>query len=145
MAKEKYGEFSNFSNYGIEMDNMWWKTPEYYFQAQKFTDKKHQDKIRLAIDAKTAFALGRSKKVSIREDWEEIKGDIMYKAILKKFQTYPNLKELLLSTKDAEIIENTPHDSYWGNGSDGKGKNMLGKILMKIRTELSLGNKTNEK
>ena len=108
MAREAYGKFSNFAPYGIEIDGLWWKTPEYYFQAQKFLDEAHKEKIANAADTKIAFKLGRSRAVSIRDDWELIKDEVMYQAILKKFQTYPKLRALLLSTEDAEIIENSP-------------------------------------
>ena len=111
--------------YGIEIGGLWWKTPEYYFQAQKFLDEVHKEKIANAADVKTAFKLGRSRAVPIREDWEAIKDEVMYRAILKKFQTYPKLRALLLGTEDAEIIENSPLDDYWACGKDGKGKNML--------------------
>ena len=43
---------------------------------------------------------------------------------------------LLLSTGDAKLVEHTENDSYWGDGGDGSGRNMLGQILMQIRTEL---------
>lgn len=49
---------------------------------------------------------------------------------------HSDLTQLLLDTKDAKIIEHTENDDYWGDGGDGKGKNMLGKILMKVREEL---------
>lgn len=42
-----------------------------------------------------------------------------------------------LSTGHEELIEHTTHDSYWADGGDGNGKNMLGKLLMQVRRELS--------
>ena len=76
-TKDKYGEFSNFAKYGIEQDCEWWKTTEHYFQVQKFIDEEYQERIRNAPNAKIAANLGRSRKVPIREDWEEIKDDVM--------------------------------------------------------------------
>jgi predicted NAD-dependent protein-ADP-ribosyltransferase YbiA (DUF1768 family) len=46
------------------------------------------------------------------------------------------IKKALLSTKNEEIVEDNPNNSFWGNGKDGKGENQMGKILMKIRSEL---------
>ncbi|GBO54731.1 hypothetical protein APA_2782 [Pseudanabaena sp. lw0831] len=133
---QAYSEFSNFAPFGIELDNQWWRTTEHYFQAQKFLDKAYQDKIRHAPDPKTAANLGRSRAVTIREDWEEIKDDVMRKAVLQKFQTHPKLRELLISTGNEDIVENAPGDYYWGCGADGSGKNMLGKILQEVRTQI---------
>ena len=136
-ARGKYGAFSNFSRHGIELDGLWWKTTEHYFQAQKFTNEEYKEKIRNAPDPKTAATLGRSRKIKLRDDWEHIKDDVMREAVRTKFQFHPELRELLLSTDNEEIIENAPGDYYWGCGKDGTGKNMLGKILMEVRHELS--------
>ena len=133
---DKYGEFSNFSRHGVELDGEWWSTTEHYFQAQKFEDPEYRKKIRTAATPKQTAELGRSRKLPLRHDWEEVKDEVMYKAILKKFQTHPKLKELLLSTGDEEIVENAPGDYYWGCGKDGSGQNKLGQILMSVRQEL---------
>ena len=45
-------------------------------------------------------------------------------------------RELLLSTGDATLVEHTENDSYWGDGGDGSGKSMLGRVLMEVRDEL---------
>ena len=42
----------------------------------------------------------------------------------------------LLSTGERKLIEDSPVDYYWGCGEDGSGVNMLGKLLMELRTEL---------
>ncbi len=136
---DKYGEFSNFSKYGVELDGEWWPTTEHYFQAQKFEDTEYRTKIRTAATAKQTAELGSSRQVPIRQDWEEAKDEIMHKAVLKKFQTYASLKELLISTGDEEIVENAPGDYYWGCGKDGTGQNKLGQILMRVRQELGRG------
>ncbi|MBT3014018.1 MAG: NADAR family protein [Candidatus Thiodiazotropha sp. (ex Lucina aurantia)] len=135
-TNKQYGEFSNFSKHGIELDGLWWKTTEHYFQAQKFSDPEYREKIRLAPDPKAAANLGRSRKVPIRKDWESVKDDVMRMAVQKKFTTHPELRELLVSTGAENIVENAPGDYYWGCGADGSGKNMLGIILQEVRDEL---------
>lgn len=135
-TKDEYGEFSNFSKHPFEVDGVIWPTSEHYFQAQKFEDKEYQEKIRTTPSAMLAARLGRSRKVPIRADWEETKDEVMFRAVLAKFQARTELKELLLSTGQEEIIEQTTSDYYWGCGTDGTGKNMLGKILMRVRDEL---------
>jgi N-glycosidase YbiA len=135
-TKDPFGEFSNFSRHPIEIDGLLWPTSEHYFQAQKFDDRDYQERIRTTPSAMIAARLGRSRKVPIRADWEEIKDDTMYRAVSAKFQAHADLKELLLSTGDEEIIEKTTGDHYWGCGTDGTGKNMLGIILMRVRDEL---------
>jgi ribA/ribD-fused uncharacterized protein len=135
-TNDEFGKFSNFSKHGVELDGLWWKTTEHYFQAQKFLDQEYKEKIRVAATAKEAANLGRSRKIPIRNDWEEIKDNVMKKAVLEKFQTHGKLKELLLSTGNEQLVESAPSDYYWGCGSDGTGKNKLGVILEEVRDQL---------
>ena len=60
----------------------------------------------------------------------------MEAAVLRKFETHPDLRALLLATGDEELVENAPDDYYWGRGADGTGANTLGKILMHVRSLL---------
>lgn len=57
----------------------------------------------------------------------------MRKALVAKFTQHPELKTLLLSTGTAKLIEHTANDDYWGDGGDGTGQNMLGRLLMEMR------------
>lgn len=41
-------ELSNFAPFGLEAEGVYWPTVEHYFQAQKFTDVGHQERIRKA-------------------------------------------------------------------------------------------------
>jgi N-glycosidase YbiA len=133
---ETYGAFSNFSRHGFELDGKYWKTAEHYFQAMKFAGTNYETKVREARSPKDAAELGRRRDWPLRNDWESIKDDVMRRAVLKKFQTHVELKELLLSTGEEDIIENAPSDYYWGCGKDGTGLNKLGTILKEVRNHL---------
>ena len=130
---DQYGCFSNFSQHGFELDGLYWTTSEHYFQAQKFVGTTHLEQIRQVKTPRDAARMGRDRKRPLRPDWEQVKDDIMRKAVLKKFETHSDIREILLSTNDEEIVENAPRDYYWGCGKDGSGKNMLGKILVEVR------------
>ncbi|MBP0020243.1 MAG: NADAR family protein [Cyanobacteria bacterium SBLK] len=130
---KSYGCFSNFSPHGFELDGVWWPTSEHYFQAQKFAGTSHAEEIRLAKTPKIAAKMGRDRKRPLRQDWETVKEDAMKKALLQKFSSHPEIGEILLSTGDEEIVENSPVDYYWGCGKDGSGKNRLGFLLMEVR------------
>ncbi len=88
-----------------------------------------------------AAELGRTRKVKIRPNWDNTKDNVMYEVLKAKFTQHDELKTLLLETEEKILIEHTENDAYWGDGGDGKGKNKLGKLLMKLRTEINL--KTN--
>ncbi|MBE9050417.1 NADAR family protein [Nostocales cyanobacterium LEGE 11386] len=131
--REQYGCFSNFSSHGFELDNLYWYTSEHYFQAQKFIGTFHVEQIRLVKTPKDAAKMGREKSRPLRQDWEKVKDDVMRKAVRRKFETHKDIRDILLSTDNEEIVENSPIDFYWGCGADGSGKNMLGIILMEVR------------
>ena len=133
---DEYGCFSNFSHYGFELDGKWWMTSEHYFQAQKFHGTKYEEIIRLLNNPMKAAQMGRNRNLPLRKDWEEVKDTIMKNAVLEKFKQNKNICEVLLSTGEDCIVEKTTNDYYWGCGSDGSGKNMLGIILMEVREEL---------
>jgi ribA/ribD-fused uncharacterized protein len=135
-VSEPYGEFSNFSPHPIRLQKRVWPTTEHYFQAQKFAGTSHEDTIRQAKSPMIAARLGRSRSFPLRSDWESVKDDIMRDALWAKFTQHPQLQSLLLSTGDAELVEHTRNDSYWGDGGDGTGRNRLGQLLMEVRTRL---------
>lgn len=131
-----YSEFSNFSPQGIEMDGKWWKTVEHYFQAQKFSDDAYRQRIAKASTPKMAKALGRTRALPIRADWDSVRDDVMLAAVGAKFRTHKALADTLLATGDEDLAEAAPGDYYWGIGGDGSGENRLGLILQTVRAEL---------
>jgi N-glycosidase YbiA len=132
-----YGCFSNFSAHGLELDGLYWKTSEHYFQAQKFAGHpEHVEAIRVAKTPKDAATMGRERTRPLRQDWESVKDDVIRKVVLRKFETHEGIRETLLSTGDEDLVEKTSGDYYWGSGTNGTGKNMLGKILMETRAIL---------
>lgn len=138
-AGDEYGCFSNFSPHGVELEGRYWPTVEHYFQAQKFTDQMHRDRILRARTPKDAKTLGWDRNVPIRPDWDEVKDDVMLTAVRKKFSTHETIRNVLLSTGEETLVENAPSDYYWGCGANGTGKNRLGLILMQVRSELRAG------
>jgi N-glycosidase YbiA len=135
-TRGEFGCFSNFSRHHVFLKDKIWKTTEHYFQAQKFSDTVFEEQIRLAHSPKEAAEMGRDRKKPLRKDWEVVKDEIMLDALKAKFTQHKDLKEILLSTGDAKLVEHTANDRYWGDGGDGSGLNMLGKLLMQVRDEL---------
>jgi len=56
--------------------------------------------------------------------------------VLRKFESHPDIKQILLDTGEEDIVEAAPNDRYWGAGADGTGRNRLGEILMQVRSQL---------
>lgn len=110
-VRDKYGEFSNFAPYPVTIEGKTWPTSEHFFQAQKFPGTPHEEEIRLAKSPMIAAQMGRDRKRPLRSDWETVKDDIMRQALYAKFIQHPSLKEMLLATGEASIVEHTKNDS----------------------------------
>ncbi|NTX10093.1 NADAR family protein [Myxococcus sp. CA056] len=133
---DDHGWCSNFAPYPIKLGGKTWPTSEHSFQARKFEDPTDEEAVRQARTPMLAARLGRDRKRKLRRDWESIKVSVMREAVRAKFTQHEDLARLLLETGDAKLVEHTDQDDYWGDGGDGRGKNMLGRILMEIREEL---------
>jgi len=130
---ENYGAFSNFSTHGIEVAGLFYPTVEHYYQSQKFEQLAYREKIRKANTPKIAADLGKNRSRKIISNWEHIKVAVMTTAIEQKIKQHRDFKELLLSTNDRLLIENSPYDNFWGIGRVGSGMNFLGTVLMRQR------------
>lgn len=126
-----YSFLSNFYEAPLVYKGLRYLNSESAYQGQKDPSRAEEFVGLKAIQSK---CLGR--KVAIRDDWDSVKLDIMYEIVLAKFTQNPKLLDKLKATGDAILIEgNYWHDTFWGV-CEGKGKNYLGKIIMKIRAEL---------
>lgn len=137
-----YAFLSNFYEHKFNYNAQTFATSEHAFQAAKCVNVSEAEWVRAANTPGVAKRRGR--QISLRDDWELVKDQIMYDILIAKFSD-PELRAKLIATGDAELIEgNNWHDNYWGVCSCGTsrclnktGKNMLGKTLMRIRSELS--------
>lgn len=130
------GYLATYSNHGFLKDGIYWKTSEHYYQAQKFEDENVRKLIIDAPTPKIASNIGRDRQYKIKENWEEIKQNVMYDAVFYKFKANPDILEKLLQTGDEEIVEETVKENYWGCGPLKDGQNNYGKILVKVREDL---------
>ena len=130
--QESYRFLSNFYMAPVTYKGYTFRNAEAAFQAQKCANAEDVRRF-TSLSAKEAKALGR--KVSLIPSWEEDKVRVMREVVKAKFLQNETLKEWLLATGDAELIEgNTWGDTYWGvDVRTGKGRNFLGKILMEVR------------
>lgn len=116
---------------GVSVYGYEFVSAENAYQASKCWDRVEEF---LSIRPKKAKRLG--KKLATRVDFDEVKDELMYEVVLAKFEGYAELREKLLATGDAYLIEgNWWNDRYWGV-CRGVGENRLGKILMRVRYEL---------
>ncbi len=135
---EPYYEFTNFALIPIIVDGSFYTTSEHYFQAQKLVGTPYESYVAKLPRPRDAFEFPRQAHIArwIRKDWNDIKEKIMYRGLCHKFGQHEHLKKLLLSTGQRELKEDSPYDSYWGIGSDHRGLNRLGVLLVRLRNAL---------
>lgn len=126
---------SNFYETSVEWEGLIYPSSEAAFQAAKTLDQ--EDRKRFQTMAPT-IAKREGYKVKLRENWEDIKIDVMYQIVLAKFSQNEFLKQKLIATGREWLEEgNTWGDRTWGT-VDGIGNNYLGKVLMAVRSVLML-------
>lgn len=130
---------SNFYPCSITYNGWTFKTAEAAFQAQKEPIEKHLkalSEFETGLQAKK-YGGKSAKKMHPRVDWDDVRIGIMEEIVRAKFTQNPELAKELIETGDVELQEYRVHfpDTFWGMGPKG-GQNNLGKILMKLRTEL---------
>lgn len=130
---DNYRFMSNFVPVRVQLGGIWYSSVEHAYQAAKTLDKDERILVQRAKTAGQAKKLGQL--VTKRADWDEVKDEVMRDLLIQKFSQPPFMGQLL-ATGDAYLEEtNTWNDTYWGI-CKGKGKNMLGQLLMEIRADL---------
>lgn len=145
------GFCSNWATSRFEYKGHSFKNSEQAFMWEKalyFKDDSIAEKVLKETDPRKSKALGRKVKDFDVEKWSEVSYKIMYGVVLEKFKQNENLKKQLLDIKETLIVEASPYDKVWGIGlseevaqdllpSQWKGTNWLGKVLMKVRNDLT--------
>ena len=142
-ANEKpYGVFSNLYRRPIVFEGREYPTSEHAYQAGKAAKESVREWILSAPSPSlVAMAAHGLYRWDIVPNWSRIKYDRMRGVLRAKFTQHEDLRELLLSTGSARLVEsaktNNAVNRLWGE-VNGKGKNMLGVLLMEIRAELAV-------
>lgn len=149
--RSRFRFLSHFHPSPIVIDEEEWPTVEHYYQAQKSADPEYRTAIRAAVSPGLAKRLAappsaprrisrdswfRRHGQQPRHDWHDVKLDLMRRADHAKFTQNVDLGMLLLATGDAELVEDSPGEPFWGIGPDGAGLNWAGRVLMEVRTQL---------
>lgn len=138
MIKEFQGDYrwlSNFAPVDIEYEGVMYHSVEHAYQSAKSPLGQWKEMCREIVNP--AHVKQASRKIKIREDWDQVKIAVMRELLLKKFYQ-EHFKSLLKETGDAEIQEgNWWGDKFWGVSlHSGEGENHLGKLIMEIRSQL---------
>jgi ribA/ribD-fused uncharacterized protein len=146
--EQEFYVLSNFSAFQVRWKNKIFQTSEHLYQFLKFDyaagtmetwakaiDVKNT--IRLAPSAHEAFKIAEANAIFHRPDWLDVRVPIMKQILLAKVEQHEYVKYKLLQTGSKILEENSWRDDFWGTGPNGDGLNMLGKLWMEIREEIT--------
>jgi len=132
--KGQYSFLSNFHPVIVIMDGQPYNSVENAYQAAKTLDLNKRIQFETVNPGK-AKRMGNA--LELRKDWEDVKIGIMKDLVKNKFNNF-DLRDRLLATENAKLIEGNFHgDRFWGK-VNGIGENHLGIILMEVRAEIRL-------
>lgn len=139
----KYRFLSNFYPWVIvDEDGITWPSTEHYYQAAKTSDPLWKMRILNAPYYKEDCIEGQrsvkslGKSCPMRTDWDDVRLEVMDKALRMKFRADNEMGSKLAETGNVELIEgNTWGDVFFGV-CNGQGENNLGKLLMTLRSEI---------
>lgn len=140
-ASEKpFGAFSNLFRRPIKFEGETFATSEHAYQAGKARKPEVRDWVLSAPSpALVAMAAHGLYYWDIAPGWSRKKFDRMRGVLRAKFTQHNDLRELLLSTGNARLVESATVDNdvnrLWGEVR-GEGRNMLGQLLMELRATL---------
>jgi ribA/ribD-fused uncharacterized protein len=141
--EKPYGVFSNLFKRSINFEDIEYPTSEHAYQAGKARKEEVRDWILSApTPALAAMAAHGLYVWDVAPNWAQIKFDRMRGVLRAKFAQHTDLRETLLSTGNLRLVEAGTMDNavnrLWGE-VNGRGQNMLGVLLMELRTELRTG------
>ncbi|KAJ7474335.1 hypothetical protein FB451DRAFT_947634, partial [Mycena latifolia] len=135
---DQYHGFTNFSPHRVKYNGKEYPTSEHLYQAFKYMDNRPDiaEKIRTVANSPIeAFKLSTAHAANQHPDWDRMCISKMEIVLYHKFSQNEELRQELLSTGNAEVINYTQGD-FWGVGADLQGRNELGKALERVRSSL---------
>lgn len=141
---DAFGGFSNMSkSYPLQVFGLRIRSSEHLYQMMRFTGEPEiQELVRQARTPMQSKRVSREWTEFTRPDWDDIRIDVMRWVLrVKPAQHAQRFGDLLRSTGNRDIVEWSKHDSFWGAGPVAddtvRGQNVLGRLLMELREELS--------
>jgi hypothetical protein len=137
-ATGPYGFLSNLYKCPVEFEGNVFRSAEDAYQYGKPREAAVAVWMTAAPSPSLCAQVGHSLLPwQVRADWDEVKVDRMRAVVRAKFQQHPDLRAKLIATGHAMLIEKSKMDAFWGIGKSGKGRNMLGQLLMAVRVEIT--------
>lgn len=132
--------FDNFSAFQITWRGKLYPTAEHAYQAAHFIDTNPElaEKVRLTLSPREASDAANAHSDYDDPAWKEKRLALMEEIVRCKLDQHEYVRGTLIESGDRLIVEMNDNDAFWGWGKDHEGENNLGKIWMKLRSEMTL-------
>lgn len=131
----RFHDLSPFSAHEIEIDEVVYKTAEHAYQALRVVPEA-RDVIMATRSPMDAWREGQKCKTTGQLLADFDKYLLMEKIFRAKLEQHEDIRAVLKITGERELLKVYDTDYYWGTGADGTGENKMGKLWMKLRSEL---------
>lgn len=142
--EQEFYPLSNFSSFRLLWRGVDFDTSEHAYHWSKFDIGAHPEQrmsirsaIRLSRSAHDAYRVAHENQSLVRPDWTEVRVLTMRAILFAKVTQHPYVLRKLLQTGDRRLVENSWRDPFWGWGPNRDGENMLGKLWMQVRAQMT--------
>ncbi len=136
-VEPRFMYLSPFSAHPVEIWGEIFSTAEHAYQASRIKTGPQRDAVRNASSPLDSWREGQKYKNDPDLQLEEFDKDAVMEEIFRaKITQHPDIAEVLKESGTRELLKVHDTDYYWGTGKDGSGENIMGKLWMKLRSEL---------
>ena len=134
-VESRWQYLSPFSAHEVEMDGVVYKTAEHAYQTLRMKAGA-QESVRTTTSPLEAWRVAQVCKADGLLNETVDKDELMEKIFRAKLTQHQDIKDILIESGNRELLKVYDTDYYWGTGADGSGKNLMGKLWMKLRSEI---------
>ena len=130
--------FDNFAPFQIDWRGKLYSTAEHAYQAAHFlnTEPELAEKVRACRSPRNASDFANEHSDQDDPGWKEKRLSIREEIVRAKLEQHPLVRSTLTESSELYIVEMNDEDEFWGWGKSHDGQNNLGKIWMKLRSEI---------
>jgi hypothetical protein len=133
---DTYGAFANAAPYAIRLEGVTWPTVTHYLTVQRYPEL-NWSLVRGCPGIHDLRCLVLERAPLERMRWDAWHDDYLARALAAKFTQHLDLEEQLIGTGTAELVYLCESDRHLGRAAHGYGRNMLGRLLVRVRDRLA--------
>lgn len=136
-VESRWSYLSPFSAHTVRIWGETFATLEHAYHAARIKPGPERDAIKNATSPKDAWRVAQKYKNDPTFAVPNFDKDAVMEELMRaKLAQHQDIADILMESGDRDLIKVYDTDYYWGTGADGSGENRMGKIWMKLRSEI---------